>query len=165
MLHAIKLSGVVFEEIVCCRVTRNALANFLVRAARRRIFGPLYPPYISAPLSLSCNSSLHSSALLSLHFCTLVFLRSCVLVPLKSLQRLHISYASHQNPRNHQRAEPTNLPGNVAQIERLLRTGILDFTPSQILHEIEVHFNQGSRPMFNHYTPVKRSKGWIRFRN
>jgi hypothetical protein len=79
MLHAIKISRVVFEEMVCRRITRNALANFLVSAAGRRIFGPLYPPYISVPLSRSCNSSLRSSALLSLHFCTLVFLRSCVL--------------------------------------------------------------------------------------
>jgi len=84
MLHAIKTSQVVFEGVVCCRVTRNALANFLVGAARRRIFEPLFP-YISVPLSLSCNSSLRSSALQSLHFCTLVFLRSSVLVPLKPL--------------------------------------------------------------------------------
>ena len=28
----------------------------------------------------------------------------------------------------------------MARIERLLRTEILDFTPGQILHEIEIHF-------------------------
>ena len=171
MLHAIKTSRVVFEETVCRRVVRNALANSLVSAARWRIFGPLYFPYISAPLSLSCNSSLRSSALLSLYICTLVFLRSCVLAFLRSCVLAFLFLWGHSSSctsrmlsiKTRKIIKEQNQPiyqGTWHELKGLWerRFGFYSW-PNSSRNRNSFHRYKGlHRCSFNHYSPVKRSK-------